>query len=310
MPAGIWDEVKKQAGKKKFPSWPKPFNAIERITVLNCHEVMILHIKFVAEIIGEFSFDAFVPSPFELFRNWIFGQLRCGSKMGVKPHTPGPGSLILNKGGKVMLAQIGGIVGAPLLYWSVAQTVFNAMNTWSTIRNTQAMCENPEAHALMNNGLALIKHVGFGDIPLWDVLYDPRDLCDPTPGDIRTDTGKMGAYGSFSLVNNNGLVAASIDVWLDFGSAGEGPRSHFDIGAMGIRRFELSAYNRDCEIVRVKFENFVAIPGVINFLELYGHTLGVACEDPDIEKYGTVGLPDPDPGPNCFAMYADGSPLP
>lgn len=306
----IWDNENGRKPKKNYMSWPKPFNAVERITVLNCHEVMLLHVKFVAEIIGEFSFDAFVPSPFELFRNWVFGQLRCGSKMGVKTNIPGPGNLILNKQGKLMLAQIGGMIGVPLLYWSMAQTLFTAMNTWSTIRNTQAMCENPEAHAIMANGVAYIKHVGFGDIPLWDAIYDPRSLCDPTPGDIRTDTGKMGAWGSFALANNNGITAASIDIWLDFGAAGEGPRQHFDVPTNGFTQFQMSAYNGDCEIVRIKWENFTAIPGVVNFLELYGVYLAVATEDPDAEMYGSLGLPDPDPGPNCQAMFADGTPLP
>jgi len=310
MAGGIWDTVKGTAKKGKFPSWPKPFNAVERITVLNCHEVMVMRIEFVAQIIGEFSFDAFVPSPFELFRNWVFGQLRCGKKMGIKTKLAGPGSAFLSTGGKVMLAEIGGMIGAPLLVWSVAQSVFNAISTWTTIRNVTAFCSEPEARAIMRDGIVFIKHVGIGGVPGYDVVYDPFDVCTELSGFFDVPEHPIAAWAICTLQNESPSVTASIDVWVELGGAGSSPIKHFNVGPGGATRFSIYAGNDLAVTAQVQYNNFVAIPGVVPFLVLSVQRFMCAWGNPEDPNFGMIGGPLEDgPANPCSVRFADGTPL-
>jgi len=307
---GIWDTVKGQAKKKRFPSWPKPFNAVERIDVLNCNEVMQMRVQFVFEIVGEFIWDARVPSPTELFRNWVFGQLHCGSKMGVKPHTPGPGSLFLKKQGRVMLAEIGGMIGYPLMVWSMVQSYFNALNTWNSIKQVQAFCEEPEAHGIMRDGESLIKHVGLGGVTGYVGVYDPFNVGNYLTGFWLPISHPMQAWAFGEIFNNNGLVTAVLDIWVELFEGNPPVKQHLEIAPLGHAVFSVYNSSPTAEVAEVRHENFVEIPGVVNFLEVRCERFCVQWGFLDPFPEGGLFEPWPSPNPTCFAMYADGMPIP
>jgi len=310
MGAGIWDTVQQTAGKKKFPSWPKPFNAIERINVLNCNEVMMMRFQFVAEIFGEFAFDAFVPSPFELFRNWVFGQLRCGSKMGIRPHIPGPANLSVFKNGKVMIAEIGGGVGGALFFWSVIQSYHNALNTWSTLRNVQSFCEEPEAHGIMRDGEALFKNPTIGGVTGYDLVYDPFNVANPLTGFFLPASHPTVAWAFGTVINESPTVTATIDIWIENFQTSPN-KQRLVLGPLQTGSFSVSNYSFTPDVTEVRCENFTFIPGVIPFLRVHATRFMASWGNPEDPNFGMIGGPwNQGPSNSCSARFADGTPIP
>jgi len=310
--SSIWGRQSgdKPKSKNPFPSWPKPFNAIERITVMNCNEVVAMRIDFVTEIFMEFLWDANVPSPTELFRNWVFGQLRCGKKMGLRPRLPGPSDFILNRQGRSIMAFSGAALGTAFFTWAVAQSVFTAMSTMSSIAMVQAFCENPEARAILINGNVRVTTPSQGSIVFYDELYNGGAATNPTTGFItppnQAGPGAAWAYGH--IFNESDTFTASVDVWIALPPEEKGEWQHFDIGPLGTAEFSIMRGFHTPQTVAVGIELlewFPTLAGVQFFCTAFcadwSEDLGPARSMLDF------GNP---PRPNhCFAMYADGTPL-
>jgi len=305
----IWNTVKGQAKKASYASWPKPFNAISRIDVLNCHEVLLMRVEFVAEILGEMFWDAQVPSPRELFRNWVFGNLRCGKKMGVRPHLPGPGSLFLDRKGKVVLAEWGGILGAPLLYWSMAQTYFKALDTWSTIQNVTAMCENPEAHALMRDAHAFFKAIGVGSPVFAILVYDPFNWCDVLDNSIHPPEGKRMGWACGKATNTHPTITAQFGIEIKIDDDAPDHYTEYTVPPLGVIDWSVGWEENNNHILQIKVNNMVEIPGVLPHLEItVTRFMGVFGneEDPNHSLINGPWEPFPDASPQCFSRFADG----
>lgn len=306
---GVWNYVKKEKKYLKFHSWPKPFNAIERIDVLNCNEVLLLRVQFIAEIAGEFWWDSKVPSPNELFRNWIFGALRCGSKMGVKTHLPGPGSLFLDKKGKVMLAGLGGLLGAPLLYWSMAQTGFKALDTWSTLLNVQAMCEDPEAHGIMRGGHARIQFEGEGGIPFYTTVYDPHNWANALTGFYTFPEGMVHAWATGTATNTHPSISAQFGYQMWTGDDGENIWHDIVIAPGETASLSLGGFNSagaTCQ-VRVRLGN--DLPGVLVGVDTLISTFVMSTNTEDPNNRFPLGPWEEDPSPyeTCQRLYEPAS---
>jgi len=305
----IWNVVKRVGKRVKYASWPKPFNAISRIDVLNCNEVLLMRVEFIAEIIGEMIWDSQVPSPRELFRNWVFGNLRCGSKMGIRTRLPGPGNLFLDKKGKVMLAEWGGIIGAPLLYWSMGQTALTALNTWNTIQNVQAFCENPEAHGLMRDNQASAKIPTEGVVPFGTVVYDPFNWAHPTDGWFEPPFGNRMGWAVGTLANSSPDTPVSCDMKLQIGSPGDAPWTHYDVPPLEVVDWQCGWQETSGGLLGVRFRNNTTIPGVLPRITCtvtrFMITLG-NDEDPNRSFINGPFDPFPNPSSQCFTRFADG----
>lgn len=261
--------------------------------------------QFIAEVAAEIWFDAKVPSPTELFRNWIFGSLRCGKKMKVKGGLPGLANLFFDKKGKVVLAAFGGMLGAPLMYWSMAQTTFKALDTWSTIINTQALCENPEAHVIMRGGHARIQFEGTGGIPFYTEVYDPFNYGTPLSGAMDFPLGFQAAWASGTCTNLHPTITAQFAVRMFVGGSEDTAWHPMSIGPGEVKTF--SVYNQadnhgPCQ-VQVKLDN--DLPGI-----LMGVDTIVDCfagnmnrNDPNNQWPSGPGEPEPTPYDTCELLY-------
>lgn len=308
---GMWDTVNGVSQKSVFASWPKPFNAVERIDVLHCNEVMMLRAQFVAEIVGEFWFDAFVPSPTELFRNWIFGNLRCGKKMGIPTKMKGPGNLFLSIQGRVMLAEIGGMIGFPLMLWSMGQTIFNAMDTWTTMLNTQAFCEEEEAHGIMRHGSGMMNGEGRGSPVFYTKVYDPHSWGQFTNGFWNAPFGSRMAWAIGTLTNQHPTITAHVSAQVVHSDVDEGAWKDYVIPPGDTVKFSIGKAKVSDDQVSLLFWNRVALGAGFNgcmvVVERFMFTYGVP-EDPNNRFLEGPFEPDISPNVTCDNLYPEGAP--
>ncbi|HEU4678789.1 MAG TPA: hypothetical protein VFS35_04660 [Terrimicrobiaceae bacterium] len=313
-PHSIWRQQsgEKPSRKATFPSWPKPFNAIDKITVYNCNEIMALRVEFVAEALAEFWFDTNVPSPMELFRNWVFGQLRCGSKMGVEPHLPGPSDLILQRNGREVLMFAGQALGTGLFVWAMTQSVFSALNTYSSIMNVQAYCENPEARAILAGGELFTRFQGSGQMTLFNKVYDPYEVCNQVTGFILPpdEFPQATGWGTGTIINGSASIPLEIDVWLDFGNPVPQNVVHLSIGVLGSASFSVMAprFNFGAAAIAINITSPSPFPGVIT---CQNAILSADWSDNQENAKGFVHFGNPPRRHrDCFLRFADGTPLP
>jgi len=312
-PHSIWRQQsgEKPSRKRGFPSWPKPFNAIERITVYNCNEILMMRVTFLAEIAAEFWFDSKVPSPMELFRNWVFGQLRCGSKMGVKPHLPGPSDLFLRKSGRDVMIFSGAFLGSGLFVWAMTQSIFSALNTYSSLMNVQAFCEEPEARAILSAGDVLARHEGDqGVFTTYTTVYDPFGVTNQTTGFINVPNTASGrtAWGNGHFANLSG-VTLTVDVYISFGSDPDGPKQRLVIGPGGDAGFNVAGAAPGGGVMALEFKIISGDPFPSALISADGLLAGDWGQTDN--QFGGLGdFGDPQPRfQNCFARFPDGTPL-
>lgn len=307
----LWEPDPTMKRKSNYPSWPKPFNAIENIDVLHCNEVMVLRAQFVAEIVGEFWFDAFVPSPTELFRNWIFGNLRCGKKMQIPTKFAGPGSLFLSTSGKVMLAEIGGMIGFPLMVWSMGQTIFNALDTWTTMLNTQAYCEEAEAHGIMRHGSGMMNGEGLGSPVFYTKVYDPHNWGQFTNGFWNSPFGYRMAWAIGTLTNQHPTITAEVWVQVLMDSIDPNDWTKYTISPGQTVKFSVGKSEVSDNQTSLIFWNKVALGAGFNgcavvterFMYVYG-----TPEDRNNRYLKGPFEPDPSPNITCDNLYPEGAP--
>lgn len=302
---GTWNYVKKEHKYLKFHSWPKPWNAVEKIDVLNCNEILVLRVQFMQDLVGEFLFDMVVPSPTELFRNWIFGQLRCGTKMGIKPRIPGLFDIFMKKEGRVVLAAIAAPIGVPLLMWSVAQTTIDAMNTWSSIINRQAMCTDPEAHGIMRGGHVHIQNEGSGGVPFYTKVYDPHNYCNELSGIFTGPGGMLHAWAAGSATNNNPAVTAQFGYRIFTGAGGENSWNDISIPPGGTAGLSLGGHNSDGATAQVQVRLLNDLPGVLAGVNVAITAFFFSTNPDDTERHFPDGPMKPDPSPYeyCQKVY-------
>lgn len=302
---GTWNYVKKEHKLLKFHSWPKPFNAIEKIDVLNCNEILVLRVQMLSSIVGEMAFDTFVPSPTELFRNWIFGQLRCGKKMGIRTRVPGAFDIFLTKQGRVVLASIAAPLGAPLLYWSMAQTLFTAMDTWSSIINRQAMCTDEEAHGIMRGGFVRIQFEGEGGVPFYTTVYDPKNYAVPLTGFFTTPAGMLHAWAVGTATNTHPTIDAQFGYQLWTGAGGENQWTDIVIGPGETASLSLGGFNPNGATCQVRVRLMNDLPGVLTGVDTIIESFFVSTNTDDTERHFPEGPMKPDPSPYdyCQKVY-------
>lgn len=310
MPS-VWEVGTSQKGKSWFPSWPKPFNAVEKIDVLHCNEVMVMRVQFMAEIVGEFWFDSMVPSPTELFRNWIFGNLRCGKKMNLPTKMKGPGSLFLSTSGKVMLAEIGGMIGFPLMVWSMGQTIFNAMDTWTTILNTQAFCEEEEAHGIMRHGSGMFNGEGRGSPVFYTKVYDPHLWGQFANGFWDAPPGYRMGWAIGTMTNQHPTITAHMSCQVVAGNVDENNWTDYVIPPGATVRFSIGKSEVSDDQVSLLFWNRVALGAGFNgcqvVTERFMFTQGNP-EDINGRLQGGPFEPDLSPAITCDNLYPEGAP--
>jgi len=310
--SSIWGKSSGEKPKSKnlFPSWPKPFNAIDRITVMNCNEVVAMRVDFVTEIFAQMVFDAKVPSPTELFRRWAFGDIPCGKRIKNKFRLPHPSDVILKRQGRSIMAFAGGFLGTGLFAYAFAQTVFTAMSTWSSIAMVQAYCENPEARAIILNGNVRVTTPSQGVVVFYQTLYNGGAAVNPVTGFITppNQAGPCAAWAYGHIFNESDTFTASVDVWIALPPEEKGEQVHFEIPPLGSASFHIMRGFHTPQTVAVGIdllEWFPTLAGVQFFVDAF-------CADwsEDLEPARSmIDFGDPPRRTFCQALYADGTPL-
>lgn len=302
---GIWQQHKKENKLIKFHSWPKPFNYLKRLDVLNCNEVLMLRASFFLPVAAEIWIDANVPSPTELFRNWIFGSLKCGKKMGLKPRIPGPFDIFFSKKGRVALVAFGGILGAPLMWYAMGQTAWTAMDAWSTIVYKQAMCAEPDAHGIMRDGHVRAQFAGTGSVPFFIACYDPWNWGNEVAGTWDVPFGSRFAWATGTLTNVHATITAEIGIAINMFGPGEPNWAHYSLAPGETADFGISASGDGPGPVQVSFKLDNDLPGVLTGVNVTPRFFMVTndANDPMRRSMDDPWRDDPDPYDTCQLLY-------
>lgn len=302
---GIWQQHKNENKFIKFHSWPKPFNYLTRLDVLNCNQIHVLRAQFFLPIAAEIWFDANVPSPTELFRNWVFGSLKCGKKMGIKPKIPGPFDLIFSKKGRVALVAFGGILGAPLLWYSMGQTAWTAMSTWSTLMYKAAVCDEPEAHGIMRDGHVRAQYAGTGSVPFYQSCYDPFNWANEVAGTFDIPFGARIAWATGTMTNVHPTETAIIGVAINVFKPGGPDYSYVSLAPGETSDFGVADQVEDAGPIQVSFDLKNDLPGVLTGVNI-AVRLFMCTNDANDPMRRTMDDPwkeDPGPYDTCQLLY-------
>lgn len=161
----------------KYHSWPNPFrNAVKRIDVLACEDTWQAMIELYAIGFGNWFWSSFVPSPVELTRKTLTGSYKCGFYMKTKFRSPLD---IVWKDGRTSLAlmEIVRPIVTGLFYMWAAETIFEAMSTWTSITYAMEMCELENNECLLRDGQSpMPTGLHSGNSAFMTAIYDPRHM--------------------------------------------------------------------------------------------------------------------------------------
>lgn len=306
---GTWNYVKRENKHLKFHSWPKPWNFIQKIDVLHCDQLVMLKAQFYGPIAAEMWFDTFVPSPTELFRNWVFGSMRCGKKMKIKGGLPGFANLFFNPSTRIVLAEFGGILGRPLLWWSMGQTAFNALSTWTTIINRQIICDELEAHGIMRDGQGRIQFEGEGAIPFFEEVYDRNGWGTPLTGTWEPPTGHRMGWAIGTSINLHPSISAAFSVGIQCFSSGGIQWSSMTLAPGEEKKWGVSGHGVGPSPLQVWVKLDNDLPGVLSGVETFVHRFMVTSTDQDPVNKSMLDPWHDEPGPYdvCERLYGDAS---
>lgn len=148
----IWNAVKDHVKKGGYSYWPRPWNMVKEVNIVQCNDgVWAADITFAAKFIGTFFLTNFVPSPTEIFRNLLFGKYKCGGLFGVK--LPRVSAILWGEGTNRILVRVFSPFLLGAFYWWLSETAVNALSGWTSLLYEQKECANQDAEASVFGGI-------------------------------------------------------------------------------------------------------------------------------------------------------------
>jgi len=193
-----WDAIEHGVGKAlKMNSWPPPFNFMKNHRVLLCSEdYWIAEFEFAFDVVMDFFWSAFVPSPRELERKVLTGGYRCGFYLDIKVKSPI--EILFGQGTSKMVGKIFSPFATGLFYWWAAQTAIDALSVFETILFRQLMCAPFTGDVLRQNDRGVIEAGGSYGVPaLGTLYYNPRAICEEIGPICHYPPGYQHAYATF-----------------------------------------------------------------------------------------------------------------
>lgn len=197
------------------------------------------------------------------------------------------------------------------MYWSMGQTVFNALDTWTTMLNTQAFCEEQEAHGIMRHGSGMFNGAIRGSPVFYTMVYDPHHWGNYSNGFWNAPHGYRMAWALGTMTNQHPTITAVMGVQVISEAADEsrwkfytispGETVHWSVGYSEVSENQIS----------LLFWNTVALGAGFNgcavvterFMFVYG-----TPEDPNTRFLEGPFEPDLSPNVTCDNLYPEGAP--
>jgi len=237
----VWEQA---AGEYfKHPTrWPNPFaNQVKRMDVLACEDTFIARIQMATLGFGNWAWGTFVPSPTEIFRKTLTGGYKCGFYGPLKYGSPL--DLVWQDGRtSAVLGEILRPVTTGLFYLWATETLFGALQTWSTLLYKMDMCDTTGQETIMRSGHAPIG-LGHneGSPAFWHIVYDPMNRGNAFNGDV-SEAGRCHYKASwFGSIQSISAQVRNVKIgWSVNGVNGIGMVDYPDIDPGGAISFESS----------------------------------------------------------------------
>jgi len=235
---------------KKFTHWPNPFGQIKDITVVACSPDPMVLVTMWSNVIASFWWSNFVPSPTELFRNWLTGRYRCGMTFDFPGDNTtrkqgqlwGPLDVIWSDGSASLVASesLRPVLQGAWFLWATG-TAFSALQQYSTIMAKIEACDDESENCILASGQADLPFASMSGSPVaWTEINDPLDAYSPPGSSIHHERGPISTnlYGVIgSLGNTIDYVRVEFDpsdlngtIW-ESGGIGPGEKESFSISA-------------------------------------------------------------------------------
>lgn len=211
-----------------------------------------------------------------------------------------------------MLAEIGGMIGFPLMVWSMGQTVFNALDTWTTMLNTQAFCEEQEAHGIMRHGEGMFNGAGTGSPVFYTEVYDPNNWGNFTNGNWNPPEGYRMAWAIGTMTNQHPTITAIMGAQVMTDPGAPKHWKYYTIAPGETVKFSIGWSDTTHHLVSLLFDNTVALGAGFNgcfvvverFMVVYG-----TPDDPNNRFIEGPFQEDLSPNITCDNLYPEGAPI-
>jgi len=216
---GYKQPTARQKRLRKYTHWPNPFGKMEDITVLACNPVPYVRAKMWGQAAGFWWFSNFVPSPTELFRNWLTGRYRCGvrfdypSDAGARKQGrfKGPLDLIWTDGkASLVAAETLRPVLTGLWYLWATGTAWDALQQFSTVQAAIEACDDGIEEVILAHGEADFYYDGNSGAPTsYQEIHDPFHRYDSPNSFFHHDAGPLSTYAFGDIT----AVSQTVDYW-------------------------------------------------------------------------------------------------
>ncbi len=170
---------------RAYSHWPDPFrNSVKDIKQLACNHTWQAKVKMYGLGVGKWAWTAFIPQPTEIVRKTLTGSYKCGFYLDVKFKSP-VDVIWADQGIGDALLEIAHPAVTGLFYLWAAGSLFDAVNTWSSIMYAQMMCDLDRDECLLASGVASFYGDGGTGPPTdYHELYDPNHWHESFGGSI------------------------------------------------------------------------------------------------------------------------------
>ncbi len=235
---GYKQPTARQKRIRKYTHWPQPFGKMEDITLLACNPSPTVRVKMWGAAAGAWWWSNFLPSPTELFRNWLTGRYRCGASFDYpadagkrkQGRMKGPLDVVWTDGkASVVAAETLRPILTGLWYLWATGTAWDALQQFSTVMAAIEACDDGIEEVILKNGEADIYYDGNAGAPTsYETVHDPFDRYQAPNSFFLHHAGPLSTY-AFGYVT---AVSQHVDSCvLQIGPDDLGG-THIDLGAI------------------------------------------------------------------------------
>jgi len=249
--------------KNKYTHWPQPFGKVQDLEVLACNPTPYVRARVWGQAFTQWWFANFIPSPTELYRNWLTGRYRCGMKFefpaetgrGAGPRMRGPLDIIWTDGrASLVAAETLRPVLTGLWYLWATGTAWDALQRASSVIAAIEACDDGIEEVVLAHGEGDFYYDGNAGSPTsYQTIHDPYDRYQSPNSFFTHLDGPISSYAFGDIT----AVSQTVDYWsveltpddlpatkVEGGTINpgevvnwsvEGGASHFRTSAIGIR---------------------------------------------------------------------------
>lgn len=198
---------------KKYTKFPEAFPYPKDVRALACGPSHIIKVDLAIYFVAKFIYDNIYPTTKHLIKQALTGDYACGIQAEFEEPKEVLPLYESNDGLSYIIEIPGPLVEAAMYLW-MADTVFGALQTAHSLWLKFENCDDDPNAAIMADGSAnLPSNVQDGSPAFFTTVFDPMNACDPTPGDIRYQSGSV-TVDVFGKVTNTGSVITQLSVSL------------------------------------------------------------------------------------------------